>query len=88
MVSYLLLVGLGLTLIVSGITYNIVSDIVDLALNAFISVYANIPDASMDSASIEGGNMILMVFKFCLMPILVILCYFLLTMAQKPIRQW
>jgi hypothetical protein len=87
-VAYLLIVGLGLTIIISGICYNVTSDIVDTALSSISLGYSNMPDATMDADTIEGGNMVLMTFKFCLMPILIIITYFCVNMSTKPLRPW
>jgi len=87
-VAYLLLVGVGLTIIVTGITYNFVSDFVDYIITA-INGYANTPLANqMDADSIEGGSLLLMLFKFILIPTLFVIAYFAWTMSQKPVKQW
>jgi len=87
MVSYLLIM-FAIFLIVGGITYNITSDIVDTALSSISLAFSNMPDATMDADTIEGGNMVLMVFKFSLMPILIIIAYFCINMSTKPLRPW
>ncbi len=78
----------AIILVVGGITYNVTSDIVDTSLSSISLGYSHMPDATMDADTIEGGNMVLMAFKYSLMPILVIMCYFLINMAQKPLRNW
>ncbi len=87
-VSYLLIVGLGLTIIISGICYNVTSDIVDTSLSALSTGFSNMPDATMDADTIEGGNMVLMAFKYSLMPILIVVAYFCVNMSTKPVRPW
>jgi hypothetical protein len=87
-VSYLVLVGVILTIIVSGIAYNFTSDFVDMMLNS-INGYAGTPlENQMDASSIEGGNFLLMLFKMILMPTLLVIMYFAWVMAQKPVKQW
>ncbi len=78
----------AIILVVGGITYNVTSDIVDTSLSALSTGFSNMPDATMDADTIEGGNMVLMAFKFCLMPILIVVAYFCVNMSTKPLRNW
>lgn len=87
MVSYLLII-VGLSLIVGGITYNFTSDIVDISLSSLSTVYSTDSKFTMDADSIESGNMLLILFKFCLIPILICLAYFSWVISQKPERAW
>jgi len=87
-VAYLLLVGVGLTIVVTGITYNFVSDFVDAVL-ASINSYEGTPLADqMDADTVEGGNFLMALFKMFLIPALFMIMYFAWTMAQKPVRPW
>ncbi len=86
-VSYLLLIGVGLTIIVVGIVYSVVSDFVDTMIAA--TTYDNTPLANMmDTDTIYGAGLLLTLFKYCLMFILVILMYWAFVMSQKPEREW
>ena len=86
-VAYLLLIGVGLTIIITGMSYSLISDFVDTMIVA--TSYAGTPLANqMDADSVEGGNMLLVVFKMILMPILLCIMYFALVMSQKPERSW
>lgn len=87
-VSYLLLVGLGLSIVVSGIAFNFISDFVDTCISFSNTVWSGNLQAQMDADSINTGNFLLMAFKFCLIPILFVLMYFQYSMAQKPVRPW
>ena len=85
-VAYLLLVGLGLTLIVTGITYSFVSDFIDFVLSA-INNYSGTPLANqMPASATEGGNFLIAIFKMCLVPILFIIMYWIFTMSMKPVK--
>jgi hypothetical protein len=87
-VAYLLLVGVGLTLIVTGLCFSFVSDFVDTVLGA-INSYNGTPLAGqMDSSSIDTGNMLLMAFKLVLVPSLFCIMFFAYVMAQKPQQPW
>jgi len=87
-VAYLLLVGIGLTIVVTGITYSVVSDFVDYILVS-INGYSGTPLANnLSTDSIETGNLLLMAFKFSLMPSLIAIIYFGLSMALKPNKEW
>jgi hypothetical protein len=87
-VAYLLLVGLFLTLIVVGIAYMFISDFVDFILNG-INGFAGTPLAGqLDQSSIDTGNLLLVLFKFCLIYFLFIIIYWVWTMAQKPERPY
>lgn len=86
-VAYLLLVGLGLTIIITGIAFNFISDFVDFTIAA--TSYSGTPLANqMDQASIDGGYFLLTLFKMILVPSLFIILYFCWSMAQKPVRNW
>ena len=87
MVSYLLIV-LGISIIVSGITYNITSDLVDSFVSALSITFSHDSKFTMDQDSIDTGNLLMTLFKYCLIPILFVLGYFAWTMAQKPVRPW
>jgi len=87
-VAYTLLVGVGLTIIVTGITYSFVSDFIDLIL-ASINNYTGTPLANqMPASAVEGGDFLMAIFKMCLVPILLIIAYFAFSMSQKPVKQW
>lgn len=87
-VAYLLLVGLGLSIVVSAICFNFISDFVDIVLYTTGRTYANMPLAQMDADSIQTGNLLFMCFKFCLIPVMFVLIYFCFVMAQKPVKSW
>ena len=89
-VSYLLLVSMGVSIIISGIFYNVTSDVVDLILES-INNYAGTPlEGVMDSSSIETGNILLVAFKFVLIPTLVAIVYFCFVMSQRNpmLKSW
>lgn len=86
-VSYLLLVGVGLTIVVVGIVYSIVSDFVDVMINA--TSYTGTPLANMmDTDTVYGAGLLLTLFKYILMPVLLVLIYWAIVMSQKPEREW
>ena len=87
-VAYLLLVGVGLTIIITGITYSFVSDFIDMIL-ASINNYEGTQLANqMPASAVEGGDFLMAIFKTSLVPILLIIAYFAWQMSQKPVRQW
>jgi hypothetical protein len=87
-VSYLLLVGLALTIIISGIAYSFTSDFVDTMMSG-INGYAGTPlENQMDSDSVTGGNFLMALFKFFLIPVLFVIVYFAMVMSQKPEKNW
>ncbi len=87
-VAYLLLVGVGLTIIVTGITFSFVSDFVDTVLGAINSYRGTPLEGAMDADSISTGNELLLVFKLSLMPVLIVIIYFTLSMSQKIQKDW
>lgn len=87
-VAYLLLIGVGLTIIVVGITYNITSDFVDYIISS-INGYSGTPLAnSMSADSIDTGNLLLMAFKLVLIPALIAIIYWSYTLSQKQQKNW
>lgn len=87
-VAYLLLVGVGLTIIVTGIAFSFISDFVDFMLSG-INGYAGTPLANqMDADSIQGGDMLIVLFKMILVPSFFVIMYFAFVMAQKPVKSW
>lgn len=87
-VAYLLLIGVGLTIVVTGICYSFVSDFTDYILLA-INGYSGTPLANQqDTDSITMGNMLLGVFKLSLVPSLIAIIYFAFTMSQKMQKNW
>jgi uncharacterized protein (UPF0333 family) len=87
-VAYLLLVGVGLTIITVGIAYSFISDFVDVILSS-INNYSGTPLANqMDVDSISTGNLLLALFKLILIPALLVIIYFAFTMSQKQQKSW
>jgi len=87
-VAYLVLVGIILTLIVSGVCFNFTSDFVDFWI-ASINGYEGTPLANqIDQDTIDGGDFLMTIFKFCLIPILFCIMYFSWVMGMKPVRSW
>ena len=88
-VAYLLLVGLGLSLVVIGIAYAFISDMTDALINGINLGYSGTPmETSMDAESIEGGFFLLTLFRMILIPAFLVLIYWIWTMAQKPVRPY
>lgn len=87
-VAYLLLVGLGLTIVIVGIAFGFIMDFVDYTLAA-INGFEGTPMADqMDEDSIEGGHFLYTLLKFILIPGLLVLVYWIWQLAQKPVKPW
>jgi len=87
MVAYIIIL-FGLIIIVSGLTYSVSSDFVDTILISLNSGYSQDSRFSLDADSVYGGNLLLTLFKFILMPILFVIMYWVFQYAQKPNRQF
>lgn len=88
-IAYMLLVGVGLTIVVVGIAYSFISDFVDAFLSAVITGYVGTPmEDVMDSDSIEGGDFLLMLFKLSLIPSLIALMYWAWNMSMKQEKNY
>lgn len=87
MVSYLLIM-FGLILITVGAAYSFTSDFKDYVLTA-INGYSGTPlENSMDSESIQTGNLLQAIFKYFLIIALPIVMFWVWTLAQKPQKGW
>jgi len=87
MVAYLIII-FGLIVIVSGITYNITSDMVDQFLTMLNIGYSQDSRFSLDADNVYGGNLLLTLFKFILIPILFVIIFWVWNLAQKPNRSY
>lgn len=66
----------------------LLSDLTDYILSS-INSYQGTPLAGqLDQSSIETGDLLLTLFKFILIPALILVIYWSFVMAQKPNRPW
>lgn len=84
MVSYLLLVVLGIGMIVIGMAQGITQDIIDI----FIPLYSTILPGQTDIVANDGFNTILSAFNSILIIIGLGMLFFVFVMSQKPVNRW
>jgi RsiW-degrading membrane proteinase PrsW (M82 family) len=84
-VSYLIIVGCFFTIAALGIGYSFISDATDFVT----PIYSGTPLSAYNDANSDWGlDFLLFLVKFFLIPALLVVAYFMFTMAQKPERSW
>lgn len=84
MVSYLLLVVLGIGMIIIGIAQGVTGDIVDL----IIPLYTTVLPGETDTVANDGFNTIIAIFNSILIIIGIGILFFVFVMSQKPENRW
>jgi len=84
MVSYLLLVVLGIGMIVIGMAHGVTQDIVDI----IIPLYSTVLPGQTDTVADDGFNTILSIFNSLLILIGLGILFFVFVMSQKPVRSY
>ena len=88
MVSYLLLVIIGIGIIVLGGIMNVGTDIVTKFVEDIYPFTGTPLEGATDEEANNGLNLLMAVFtNFAIIALLVIV-YFVLSMSQKPVRPW
>lgn len=85
MVSYIIIVILGLLTFFEGLIYAFFSDFADMFAPIFFS--GALSSYNTDE-SIYGYNILMTLFKYCLMVFLLYIGLFVWTMSQKPEKHW
>jgi len=85
MVSYLIVACVLLTVVVIGIVWAVNSDFVDIFTPQY---HSGLLSPYNDAESDYVFDILMMGFKYFLVPAILILAYFAFNMSQKPEQDW
>lgn len=85
MVAYIIIVIFGILIFFEGLVYAFFSDFTDMFAPIFFS--GALSSYNTDE-SIHGYNILMVLFKYCLMVFLLYIALFVWQMSQKPERNW